>query len=114
MQDVQVVQDAETPLQDAKPALPLRHDTILGVCEAIGEDLGFNPNWLRLAFAASFYFNPAMVVGAYLALGAVVAVTRWLYPKPQAATPQLEAVAAAPVAEQAAGQPAQDRVPLAA
>ena len=112
MQAAATVQDAETTVQDTRPALPLRHDTILGVCEAIGEDLGFNPNWLRLAFAASFYFNPAMVVGTYLALGAVVAVTRWLYPKPQAAAPQLEAVAAAPVVQHAE-QPA-ERVPLAA
>ena len=28
--------------------LPLRNDTILGVCEAIGQDFGFNPLWLRL------------------------------------------------------------------
>ena len=24
----------------------LRNDTILGVCEAIGEETGINPNWL--------------------------------------------------------------------
>ena len=112
------MQDADIQVQNAqeiKPALPLRHDTILGVCEGIGEDLGFNPNWLRLAFAASFYFNPAMVVGAYLALGAVVAVTRWIYPKPQAAAaPQPEAVAADAVLEHSAEQPAEDRVPIAA
>ena len=34
-------------------ALPLRSHTILGVCEAIGEDFGFNPVFLRIPLAAS-------------------------------------------------------------
>jgi len=72
---------------DIKAApLPLRNDTILGVCEAIGEDFGFNPNWLRLVFAATFYFNPVAVVGSYLALGLLVAASRWFAPKQAAAT----------------------------
>jgi phage shock protein C len=60
--------------------LLLRNDTILGVCEAIGQDFGFNPNWLRVAFCAPIFWNPALVVGAYVALGAVVAATRFLSP----------------------------------
>lgn len=60
--------------------LVLRNDTILGVCEAIGQDFGFNPNWLRVAFCVPIFWNPALVVGAYLALGAVVAATRFLSP----------------------------------
>ena len=63
-----------------RPALPLRSDTMLGVCEGLGEEFGFNPNYLRLAFAGSFYWNPAAVVGAYLALGLALALARWLYP----------------------------------
>ena len=39
--------------------LPLRNDTILGVCEAIGQDFGFNPLWLRLAFIAPLFFAPS-------------------------------------------------------
>lgn len=58
----------------------LRNDTILGVCEAIGQDFGFNPNWLRVAFCVPIYWNPAVVVGAYLVLGLVVAVTRFAIP----------------------------------
>ncbi len=38
--------------------LPLRNDTILGVCEALGQDFGFNPTWLRLAFIAPIFFAP--------------------------------------------------------
>ena len=30
--------------------LLLRNDTILGVCEALGQDFGINPTWLRVAF----------------------------------------------------------------
>ena len=64
----------------AKTNLMLRNDTILGVCEAIGQDFGFNPNWLRIAFCAPIYWNPALVVGVYLGLGVLVAVTRFAAP----------------------------------
>jgi phage shock protein PspC (stress-responsive transcriptional regulator) len=60
--------------------LLLRNDTVLGVCEAIGQDFGFHPNWLRLTLASLFYFFPAAVVGSYLGLGIVVAFTRWVAP----------------------------------
>jgi phage shock protein PspC (stress-responsive transcriptional regulator) len=60
--------------------LLLRNDTVLGVCEAIGQDFGFHPNWLRLAFASLFYFFPMAVIGSYLGLGIVVALTRWAAP----------------------------------
>ena len=84
--DVATVQDAEPAIREGEPALPLRNDTILGVCQAIGEDFGFNPLWLRLAFAALFYLDPLLVTGTYLALGAGVALARWLYPVPAAET----------------------------
>jgi phage shock protein PspC (stress-responsive transcriptional regulator) len=64
----------------AKTNLLLRNDTILGVCEALGNDFGFNPNWLRIAFCAPIYWNPALVVGVYLGLGVLVAVTRFAFP----------------------------------
>lgn len=67
----------------------LRNDTILGVCEAIGQDFGFNPNWLRVAFCAPIFWNPAVVIGAYLVLGLLVAATRFALPnrQPAAAAP---------------------------
>jgi hypothetical protein len=40
--------------------LMLRNDTILGVCEAIGQDFGINPNWLRVAFCVPIYWNPML------------------------------------------------------
>ena len=65
--------------------LMLRNDTILGVCEAIGQDFGFNPNWLRIAFCAPVFWNPTLAIGAYLALGAVVAAVRFAFPDRRAA-----------------------------
>lgn len=57
-----------------------RNDTILGVCEAIGQDFGFHPNILRVALASLVYFAPVAVIGGYVALGAVVAISRWVAP----------------------------------
>jgi phage shock protein C len=62
-------------------ALPLRSHTILGVCEAIGEDFGFNPVWLRVPFAATVLWSPLYSIIAYFALGAVVLASRLLAPK---------------------------------
>jgi len=60
--------------------LPLRNDTILGVCEAIGQDFGFDPLWLRLAFIPPMFFSPTLTTAAYLGLGLVVAATRYFAP----------------------------------
>jgi phage shock protein PspC (stress-responsive transcriptional regulator) len=86
-------------VHEPEPALPFRSDTILGVCEAIGQDLGINPLFPRLAFAGLFFFNPLMVIGAYLVLGAGVALARWLYPVPTTATVSAAAELAAPAAD---------------
>jgi phage shock protein C len=65
-------------------ALPLRSHTILGVCEAVGEDFGFNPVLLRIPFAASVVYSPMLAIGAYLGLGLVVLASRLLFPKAKA------------------------------
>jgi phage shock protein C len=75
-------------------ALPLRSHTILGVCEAVGEDFGFNPVLLRIPFAASVVYSPMLAIGAYLGLGLVVLASRLLFPKAKAT----EAVVAEPQA----------------
>ena len=43
--------------QENPVALPMRPHTILGVCEAIGEDFGFNPVLLRIPFAAGVLWS---------------------------------------------------------
>ena len=71
--------------QQDQVALPLRPHTILGVCEAIGEDFGFNPVLLRMPLAAGVLWSPTMVLAIYFGLGAAVLVSRLLFPKPKAA-----------------------------
>ena len=83
--------------QENQVALPLRAHTILGVCEAIGEDFGFNPVFLRIPLAASVIWNPLIAIGTYFALGLVVLVSRLVFPKPKATAATVEA---APVNEQ--------------
>lgn len=67
--------------QDNNVALPLRSHTILGICEAIGEDFGFNPILLRVPFAATVLWSPMWSIAAYLGLGLVVLASRLLFPK---------------------------------
>ena len=67
--------------QDNEVALPLRSHTILGVCEAIGEDFGFNPNYLRVPFAAVVLYSPTLAIAAYLAFGLVVLASRLVFPR---------------------------------
>ena len=75
-----------------QPALPLRSHTILGVCEGIGEDFGFNPTWLRVPLAVCVIWSPMVAFGTYFALGAVVFASRVLFPRPKSApAPQLAA-----------------------
>jgi phage shock protein C len=68
----------------AQPSLLRRPHTVLGVCEGLGEDFGFNPVILRVAFAIGIYFAPVAVVVTYLGLGGVLAFARWAYPIPSA------------------------------
>jgi phage shock protein C len=69
-----------------------RDDTLLGVCHAIGEDFGFNPLWLRIAFACVLFWSPVGAFAGYAVLGAIVALSRWMAPVPAA----VEAEAALP------------------
>jgi phage shock protein C len=67
-------------MEQAPTNLILRNDTILGVCQGIGEDFGFSPMLLRVPFAVCLLLNPYVVVGTYLGLGALVLASRLLYP----------------------------------
>ena len=71
--------------QEDQVALPLRSHNILGVCEAIGEDFGFNPVLLRVPFAASVLVSPIWAIVGYFALGAIVLASRLIAPKAKAA-----------------------------
>jgi phage shock protein PspC (stress-responsive transcriptional regulator) len=79
-----------------------RDDTIFGVCQGLGEDLGFNPNWLRVAFAVLLYLNPMGAIAGYFGLGVIVLATRLIIREPRRAAPAVEAQpTAAPVAANA-------------
>lgn len=75
--------------------LPLRDDTILGVCEALGQDFGFNPLWLRVGLSAGLLWNPYAVVGAYFGLGLLVMISRLVFPPVRKAVPAARLQAAA-------------------
>jgi len=66
--------------------LPLRSHTILGVCEAIGEDFGFNPVILRALLAAMVLWSPLIAIGSYFGLGVVVLASRLLFPNSKQAS----------------------------
>jgi phage shock protein PspC (stress-responsive transcriptional regulator) len=60
-----------------------RPDTLLGVCEGLGEDLGTHPNLLRVSLAGLLFWNPAAAIVTYVGTGAIVALSRWIYPNPR-------------------------------
>jgi phage shock protein PspC (stress-responsive transcriptional regulator) len=57
-----------------------RDDTMFGVCEAIGEDFGFNPFYLRVLLAFLIFWNPVVVISAYIVAGVAIAALRWMVP----------------------------------
>jgi phage shock protein C len=85
-------------MQTVQPSVFARDHTFFGVCEALGEDLGFSPVFLRIAFAVALFFSPLGALAVYMALGALVALTRFVAPVPKAAIPA-EAEAKAEPAE---------------
>ena len=89
----------------APVSLIRRDDTFLGICQAVGEDFGFNPTWLRMLFALPLMFFPVQVLGAYLGLGVIVLLSRLLAPRPKRK-------AAAVVETAAPVETVQPRVPL--
>jgi phage shock protein PspC (stress-responsive transcriptional regulator) len=80
--------------QENPAALPLRSHTILGVCEAIGEDFHFNPVFLRVVLAAGVLWSPLIAIGTYFGLGAVVLLSRLLYPTTKLAAPVADVASA--------------------
>jgi phage shock protein C len=91
-------------MQFSRNSLSLRSDTMFGVCEALGQDIGISANWFRVAFAAGVIFNLEYAVVAYIGVGALVLISRLVYPSRAAAETETAPVvieADAPVAVQA-------------
>jgi phage shock protein C len=91
-----------------------RPDTFFGICEAIGQDFGFNPLWIRLAFVPPVFFAPQYALVAYIALGLVVLASRLLFPAKDAAAVAASAPVAAAPATAVHADNNDERLPLAA
>ena len=82
-----------------KASLFAREDTMLGICQGVGEDLGIHPNILRVALAFGLFLSPVGTIAAYAALGVVVLASRLIWPNRASAAIEAEQpVAEAPVA----------------
>jgi len=98
-------------MQNANTNLFLRSDTFFGVCQGLGEDFGFHPNLLRVAFAPLLFFSWQGAIALYIGLGLIVLATRLLVPNPKPAA--RKAVAEVEPA-QAQAQPEAEPLPIAA
>ena len=85
-------------MQNETTNLFRRRDTFFGICEAVGQDFGFNPLYLRLAFIAPLFFFPVQTFAAYFALGFIVLASRLLFPSKAAAVEAPALTAAEPAA----------------
>ena len=68
-----------------------RNDVLFGVCQAIGEDLGFNPNFLRVALAGGLMWNAKLMLAVYAGLFAIVLASRLLFPGKAVSAPEAAA-----------------------
>lgn len=63
--------------------VPPAKDNLLGICNAIGMDFGFNPLLLRVPLAATIMFSPLWTLIAYAAMGLAVLASRLLVRSPR-------------------------------
>jgi phage shock protein C len=88
-----------------------RDDTFFGVCQALGEDFGFSPNYLRIGLALGIFWSPMLMIGLYAGAAMVVLLSRLLIPEPRPAT---VAAAQAEDTERMTVEPEPAAIPLAA
>lgn len=67
-------------MQFTRNSLSLRSDTMFGVCEALGQDFGISANWFRVGFAFAVIYNLEYAAIAYAGVGALVLLSRLVYP----------------------------------
>ena len=84
--------DHETHEAEDQGNLLTRDDTFFGVCQGLGEDLGFNPNWLRIALPVLAFFWPVATIAGYIVAGLFVLTTRLVFPVPRRAAPAAKTV----------------------
>ena len=99
-------------MQAGRGNLFTRDDTFFGVCEGLGEDLRLPSNLFRIAFSLGFFFSPQGAVIIYAALGALVLVSRLVFPAPRApGRPKAETAGTAP-REEAKGRQTDEQLDL--
>ncbi|HET7817559.1 MAG TPA: PspC domain-containing protein [Sphingomicrobium sp.] len=76
------MQDSIDAMNDQQADHSNQPDFMFGVCEAIGEDLGFDPFYLRVALLGLLFFSPLAMLASYALLSGAVALSRWLFPRP--------------------------------
>lgn len=81
------MQNVQNVAHEAEIEESARPDKLFGICEAVGEQLGFNPIYLRVALIGLLFFGPLYMVGAYVALGIVVGIAHLVFPKPGSFAP---------------------------
>ena len=62
-------------------------DSLFGICQSVGEHMGFNPLYLRVALFVVLLFSPVAFACAYAGLGAVVGLSHVIFPKPNTEAP---------------------------
>ena len=58
-------------------------DSLFGICQSIGEHVGFNPHYLRISLFILMLFNPIAMGCTYAGLGMVVGLSHLIFPKPE-------------------------------
>ena len=71
--------------------------SLLGVCQAVGEGLGFNPDLLRAALAVSLIVDPEYTLIVYGILAVTVLASRLLVREPRRVKTVRETVEAEPM-----------------
>ncbi len=56
--------------------------SLFGICQAFGDDFGFNPDYLRVLLAIMLLVNPVATLAAYAIAGMAVLASRLLVRRP--------------------------------
>lgn len=78
----------------ANTKLLSRGDTLLGVCEGLGEDFHISPVWFRIAFIGMLFWNWQVALIAYPTVALVIYAIRALLPDMPARRIEKQEVAA--------------------
>ena len=58
-------------------------DSLFGICQSVGDHVGFNPLYLRLSLFVLMLFNPIAMACTYAGLGMVVGLSHLIFPNPE-------------------------------